>query len=144
MKWPNGLAAHKIQVIAIIALFLQSCGIQGTPSPSKSCASNQAIVNVHDTYLERVCGCAEGWGTAVGNTFQCTVSLGTVVFFYYPDITFTHTILGSSGVNPWAFSPKDPAQANPATFVDSALLNVLGTHTFADQQTPNGGAFIVQ
>jgi len=144
MKRPVGLAAYKIQVIAIIALFLQSCGIQGTPSPSKSCATNQAIVNVHDTYLERVCGCAEGRGTFIGNTLQCTVSLGTVVFFYYPDITFMHTILGSSGVNPWSFSPKDPTQANPATFVDSALLNVTGNHTFADQQTGNGGTFIVQ
>ena len=89
------------QVFAIAALFLAGCGdIKGT-NTGASCTGSKVILYVHDTNIQRVCGCAEGAGTFTGGGIQCTVPVGTSVYFYYPAITVPHQVvmgIGATGL----------------------------------------------
>jgi hypothetical protein len=138
----------KIQVIAMIAIFLQSCGIAGTntASPSRSCGAKQVTIQVYDDHFQRVCGCQEGAGSMTSG-LVCTFAVGSSVFFYYPAITGPHQIsVGTAGTGTPIY--RDPSTANPSTFVDVVLFNSAGSgapaFSFSDVSTGRTGTFVVQ
>ena len=145
MKGPGLTATFRIQLIAMIAVFSQSCGMIHTASPSRSCSANQTIVNIYSGSITSVCGCQEGSNRtfSFGQPFTCTVSVGTSVFFYYPGINMQHMISITGGPNQGSLNPHDPSQTNPA---DVFPLNSSGTVSFFDYFQPQSvfGTFTVQ
>jgi hypothetical protein len=133
--------ATKIQLFAMIAIFLQACGVVNTASPSKSCSTGQAIIQVYDGFVQRTCGCQEGTGSFTTG-LQCTIPHGTSVYFYYPGITVPHQIYISSQPSPLNY--RDPNTGASSGFVDVVQLNSTGSVTFTDSSTGNGGTFTVQ
>ncbi len=135
----------RFQVVVIAVIFLQSCGVAltGTPTP---CGAGTAQIEVYETFLTRTCGCLESRGASFGpgQPLICTVPVGTKVFFYYPNITGPHQIQVGPGATgtPLYHNPQSNPETNP---VDAITLNSTSTGiSFIDITTMNGGTFIVQ
>lgn len=133
-----------IQPLVIIVLLLQGCGLP-IKAASTACGAGTAQIDVYENFISRTCGCREGnGGNFTGQTLTCTVSLGTRVFFSYPNITGPHQIVVGTGATgtPLYHNPQSSPQTNP---VDAITLNSTSTGiTFIDQYTSNGGTFVVQ
>ena len=130
-----------LQPFVMVSVFLASCGITTTPTPSASCAASSAEIAVYDGGMQRMCGCAEGGSGVVtsGQTLVCTVPAGTSVFFRYPGIAQSHQVVISGQTTfPVRSSGSGVTQSDAWTF------NSSGTFTFSDSFTSIGGTIIVQ
>lgn len=141
MKRPSIAQILNFQVLAITAIFLQSCGVVKSANTGQNCSAKQAVIQVYDSSIRRVCGCTEGAGSLAGG--QCTISVGTSIYIYYPGITIPHQIYvgGFTGPQP---SYRNPSSANPSSFVDVVLLNSTGSYSFTDNMSGLTGTVVVQ
>ena len=134
-------ARFNSQVIGIMALLIQSCGLTTNPTPNVTCAAHTAQLAVYDTSIKRICGCTEpsGYSFGVGQSLNCTVSAGTVVYFNYVGIANTHQI-AVTGLTLF----QERTGGSSVTQTDALPLYSSGTFTFQDTYTTIGGSLIVQ
>jgi hypothetical protein len=124
---------------ALTLLALAGCGNQtvslAIPTPSASCASGMAIVGVHDSFLQVLCGCSEAAGTAATPpaALTCTVSSGTVVVFQYLGSSARRQIRSTAAATlTFAGSPVvDPREATSPR-AHAVQLTTSGTYPFED------------
>ena len=140
--------SSKVQVLSLnlALLVLSACGaITLGGRPSATCLPKTAQIEVYDTGMRRGCGCTEGASSQLFqgvNSFDCTVSLGTTVYFTYVGTVNAHWVQ----VNPATscnFPYRDPEVSPVAGQVDSCLLSSSQTFTFNDQVAFNGVRIIV-
>jgi hypothetical protein len=130
-----------LQPFVMVSVFLASCGITATPTPSASCTASSAEIAVYDGGMQRMCGCAEGMSGVItsGQTLVCTVPAGTRVFFRYPGIALSHQVAISGQTTfPLRTGGSGVTQSDAWTF------NSSGAFTFSDTFTSIGGTIIVQ
>jgi hypothetical protein len=137
----KGLSALVLQAAVMTAFFSSSCGWSPNPTPALSCAAQTAEIKVYDGGMQRGCGCSEGSSGVVtsGQTLNCTVPVGTTVFFLYPGIAQTHQI---TIVGQFSFQPRSGGSG--VTQSDGWKFNSSGSFTFSDAFTSIGGTIIVQ
>ena len=147
MRRPFAISS-KVQVLSLnlALLVLSGCGaISLGGRPSAACLPNTAQIEVYDTGMRRGCGCAEGASSQFFQgvtSFDCTVSLGTTVYFTYIGTVNAHWVQ----VNPATscnFPYRDPEVSPVAGQVDACLLSSSQTFTFNDQVAFNGVRIIV-
>lgn len=129
-----------MQLIAMTGLLVSGCGMVQNDTPSATCATGTAEIQVYDGRLERICGCSEGRGSITsGTSLNCTVSAGTRVFFNFVSIQQTHQI-AVQGVTSTA-----PMYPSASSSVQTAViyLNNTGSFTYRDFAYGIGGTFIV-
>ena len=88
----------RIQIFGIAAIFalLGVSGCEGfsTKTVSNDCTTAKtANITVYDGQMYRMCGCTEGTGTfSQPSSLQCTVTLGTAIYFNFVGINNPHQI----------------------------------------------------
>ena len=147
MRGASGIQSN-LAVLGLILGLMQlfGCGaITLGGRPSATCLPNTAQIEVYDTGMRRGCGCTEGASSQLFqgvNSFDCTVSLGTTVYFTYIGTVNAHWVQ----VNPATscnFPYRDPEVSPVAGQVDACLLSSSQTFTFNDQVAFNGVRIIV-
>jgi hypothetical protein len=132
----------RIQVIGLIVVLLQACGVKGTTT---TCGTNVAQFTVTDNFIRRDCGCTEAGATSfTGQTLVCTLPVGTRLYIYYSNIDNAHQLtFGSTAIG--TLSYHDPASDGDHNPTDAITLNATSAGiTFVDSATGNGGTLIVQ
>ena len=130
------------QLLVLIVIFLQSCGVKGTGT---TCGTNVAQFTVTDNTITRNCGCAEaGNATFTGTGLVCTIPVGTRLYLYYTNIDNAHQLsFSSSAIG--TLSLHDPASDGDHNPVDAITLSATSSGiTFVDSRTGNGGTLVVQ
>ena len=132
------IASCQLGALAFFVMILTGCGNSTTSSASGSCEANTAQFIVSDGAITRVCGCTEGYGTFISsNSFNCTVDVGTTLYFYFPNITIAHQItLGILGTT-------QSIDSNSATREAAIVATQTGTFGLTDINTSIGGTLIV-
>jgi hypothetical protein len=118
------------QLVAMTALFLSSCGLTPGTGGLGSCAAGTAEMQVYDTGLRRVCGCAEAGNVAFGpnQPMTCTVNVGTRLFVNFVGITRNAQIAVSA--TSWVTQVRSPSTS--AVQSDVIELNSTGTFNFVN------------
>lgn len=136
----------KIQSIGIIAFFLfsimtASCGLQGTQTSSPiDCSSGVAAIIVFDNGMKRGCGCTEAADVSFGpgSTFNCTITNGTLVNFYFSTVQQQHQVY-VTGLQTWVVDPD----AENDIQVRGQRFDSTGSFNFGDTTTNVSGTIIV-
>jgi hypothetical protein len=143
MPWSQNLPKRLLQVSGIMALFLTGCNAISTQGSTNTCAANTASIYVYGGGMQINCGCVEASGSTfgVGQTLQCTIPVGTQVYFYYSNVSDHQlSIVGAQQ----AYPPHGPDSQNPnANGVDIYNANSTGNVSFIDTVTNFNGIFHV-
>ncbi len=129
------------QVIGIVALLfmigISGCDGISTKGSNSGCSTGAAHLNIYDGQMARVCGCTEGAGTFnTSGALNCTVKVGTTVYFYFIGISTTHYISSTIG-NTQTVSPTDSVKTA------ALVMNQTGTINFFDSGSGLSGTFTV-
>jgi|GEM_PF-1794606 len=144
--WSRGFSRIFVVISLLMTVpgMLSGCGgITLGGGVSKVCAPNTAQIEVYDVGMRRGCGCTEGASSQVftgTNSFNCTISLGTTVYFTYVAIQNTHTIGSSPVTSGCNFNPKYSSSAGA---VDACTPQGTGTFSIVDSNPFNGLQLIV-
>ena len=134
-SWISALI--RIQLLGITSFFLQSCGAISTQRASASCPAATAVIEVHDSFVRRVCGCVESNNANFDSsgTLTCTAPVGTYYNLYFVNTTAGHSfsIFGTS-----VFQP-----AGSGTQVYSYRSNQTGPFNFSDGPSGVNGTFTI-
>ena len=132
------------QAIVIASLFGMGCGLK-TSTSATTCQSGTAQISILDNAFRRDCGCTETAGSIFtsGQSLQCTVSVGTKVFFFYPGIQSSHQISGGGVIGSLpVHDPEVTTEINPVDVV--TMSSTSSGISFSDLRTGISGTFIVQ
>jgi hypothetical protein len=138
-------SARPIQIFGIVAIFafmgLLGCeGISTKPVSNACSTAKTASINIYDGQMSRVCGCTEGVGTFNSpSSLQCTVKIGTAIYFNFVDISNSHQIT----INTSPVQATQPIDQSSSVKTSALVLNQAGTFTFMDNFNAIGGSFIV-
>jgi hypothetical protein len=96
-----------------------------------TCPTGVAQVEIADSYLRILCGCAEARGTlsAPPGTLTCTVPAGTVVNFLFSSTDHDHQLIPED-----PGSELKPSGVNPG--IHTVRLDTAGTFPFKDAYYP--------
>lgn len=95
MKALRGSKWQFAQLIGIMSIFLQSCGLRLTPTASTACPANTVVFNISDSSVVRVCGCTEAQNTSLVGAQTatiCTAPISTLFKFNFISTTQNHVI----------------------------------------------------
>lgn len=123
---------------AIFSVILMGCDAVKTAKTASSCESGTAQMQVLDGGIQRLCGCAEGTGLfTTSNSFSCTVSVNTVIYFYFNSITIQHQIAVST------IGTTQQVDASSTVKTAALVMNRTGTFALTDLNTGIGGSIVV-
>ncbi len=131
-------ARMPIVMVTIFSMILMGCNAISTGSTSSTCETGTAQFQVLDGGIQRICGCAEGTGVfTTSSSFNCTVSVNTVLYFYFTTVSTQHQIsIATFGLTP-------QFDGSSTLKVAAMVMNRTGTFALTDVNTGIGGSVIV-
>ena len=144
MKMPRRSVLFKIQLIGMISIFLQSCGLGVTPSTT-TCPANTVVIYIYDTQVAQICGCNEGRATYnIGSSaFKCTAPIGTYFSFTFMNPSQTHNLSVSGSPPPFGTATTFTSVGNGETTQEARASSTTTAGSFFDDVSSVSGTIII-
>lgn len=119
--------------LAVCLTALLGCDPNDNANQSSANCIGTAIIAVYDGALERRCGCQEGNGVfPAGNSFSCSVAVGTQLLVQFISTQQTHQIQVGS-----LFTTPIVTPGGPSVQTYSVGLTVVGSLPISDVFIPS-------